>query len=294
MSKFAINEEFLQQIETLQVLLKNNLAGLFGGNHQSRTYGSSCEFADYRNYIPGDDISKIDWNAYARFEKLYLKLFLDERQVHTRIYIDASRSMDYGKGQKAEMALKIAAALAYLSVCEMDRVSVYYIKNNKVHEVMNNIVGKEAFYNSIGKLNDIEFSEDCFISDGILPTSVGYGDGMSIILSDFLTDNDYEQAIDYLVDKRRDLFCFQILSKEEIKPNIRGKVHFFDSEDVTKEYRKNINRDIVQAYSKALEFTVNRIKNYCNSRNASYLLVQSDTTVSEIFLKQLPEMGVLK
>lgn len=294
MSKFAINEEFLQQIEALQMLLKNNLAGLFGGNHQSKTYGSSCEFADYRNYIPGDDISKIDWNAYARFEKLYLKLFLDERQVHTRIYIDASRSMDYGRGEKALMALKIAAALAYLSVCEMDRVSVYYIKNNKVHEVMNNIVGKEAFYNAVGKLNEIEFSDDCFISDGILPTSVGYGDGMSIILSDFLTDNDYEKAIDYLVDKKRDLFCFQILSKDEIKPNIRGKVHLYDSEDVSKTYRKNINRDIVQAYNKALEYTVNRIRNYCNSRNASYMLVQSDKSVSEIFLKDLPEMGVLK
>ena len=294
MSKFAINEEFLQQIEALQILLKNNLAGLFGGNHQSKTYGSSCEFADYRNYIPGDDISKIDWNAYARFEKLYLKLFLDERQVHTRIYIDASRSMDYGRGEKALMALRIAAALAYLSVCEMDRVSVYYIKNNKVHEVMNNIVGKEAFFNTVGKLNEIQFSEDCFISDGILPTSVGYGDGMSIIISDFLTDNDYEKAIDYLVDKRRDLFCFQILSKDEIKPNVRGKVHFYDSEDVNKTYRKNINRDIIHAYNEALEYTVNRIKNYCNSRNASYMLVQSDKSVSEIFLKDLPEMGVLK
>ena len=253
MSKIAINEEFLQQLEALQILLKNNLAGLFGGNHKSRTYGSSCEFADYRNYIPGDDISKIDWNAYARFEKLYLKLFLDERQVHTRIYIDASRSMDYGRGEKALMALKIAAALAYLSVCEMDRVSVYYIKNNKVHEVMNNIVGKEAFYNSIGKLNDIEFS-----------------------------------------DKKRDLFCFQILSKEEIKPNIRGKVHFYDSEDVNKQYRKNINKEIVTAYNEALEYTKNRIKTYCNSRNASYMLVQSDKSVNEIFLKNLPEMGVLK
>ena len=294
MSKFAINEEFLQQLEALQIILKNNLAGLFGGNHQSKTYGSSCEFADYRNYIPGDDISKIDWNAYARFEKLYLKLFLDERQVHTRIYIDASRSMDYGRGEKAHMALQIAAALVYLSVCEMDRVSVYYIKNNKVHEVMNNIVGKEAFLNSVGKLNEIEFSDDCFISDGILPTRVGYGDGMSIILSDFLTDNDYEKAIDYLVDKRRDLFCFQILSKEELKPTIRGKVHFYDSEDVNKQYRKNINKEIVNAYNEALNYTTNRIKTYCNSRNASYMLVQSDKPISEIFLKNLPEMGVLK
>ena len=76
MSNYAINEEFLQQVEALQVLVKNNIAGLFGGNHQSKTYGSSCEFADYRDYIPGDDITKIDWNAYARFEKLYLKLYL--------------------------------------------------------------------------------------------------------------------------------------------------------------------------------------------------------------------------
>ena len=294
MSNYAINEEFLQQVEALQVILKNNVAGLFGGNHQSKTYGSSCEFTDYRDYIPGDDITKIDWNAYARFEKLYLKLYLDERQLHTRIYIDASRSMDYGNCKKSDVALKIAATLAYLSICEMDKVSIYYIKNNNVHEVISSIVGKESFYNQIGKLNDIEFSEDCFISDSILPTKVGYGDGMSIILSDFLTDNNYESAIDYFVGRRRDLFCFQILSKEELKPTIRGKVHFFDSENVNNQYRKNINRDIVHAYQKALDFTVNRIKNYCNSRNANYVLVNSETSVSELFLKTLPELGVLK
>ena len=294
MSKYVINEEFLQQIEALQVILKNNLAGLFGGNHQSRTFGSSCEFTDYRDYIPGDDITKIDWNAYARFDKFYLKLYLDERQIHTRIYIDASRSMDYGSGRKAEKALEIAATLAYLSICEMDRVSIYYIKNNKVHEIISNIVGKEAFYSSIGKLNEIEFSDDCFISDSILPTKVGYGDGMSIIISDFLTDNDYEQALDYLVSKRRDLFCFQVLSKEELKPTIRGKVHFYDSEDNNMQYRKNINKDVTTAYNKALEYTINRIRRYCNSREAQYLLVSSNLSVSEIFLKILPEMGVLK
>lgn len=294
MSKYAINEEFLQQIEALQVILKNNLAGLFGGNHQSRNYGSSCEFADYRDYIPGDDITKIDWNIFARSEKLYLKLFLDERQIHNRIYIDASRSMDYGNEKKAEMALKLAAALAYLSVCEMDKVSIYYIKENKVHMVIDSIVGKEAFYNSINKLNEIEFGGDCFISEGILPTKVGYGDGMSIIISDFLTESNYENAIDYLVEKRRDLYCFQVLSKNELKPNIRGKVHFYDSELQTRQYRKNINKDIATAYNLALNYTIDRIKNYCNARNAGYLLVQSDKSVAEIFLKTLPEMGVLK
>lgn len=294
MSKYVINEALLQQIETLQVILKNNIAGLFGGNHQSKTYGSSCEFADYRDYIPGDDISKIDWNAYARFEKLYMKLYLDERQVHTRIYIDASRSMDYGQGKKAEMALQIAAALAYLSICEMDRVSIYYIKNNTIHEVFENIIGKESYYSLIGKLNDIEFGDDCFISDSILPSEVGYGDGMSIIISDFLTDNDYETAIDHLVSKRRDLFCFQVLSKDELKPNVRGKVHFYDSENINLQYRKNITKDIAIAYNEALNYTVDRIRNYCNARNANYLLVPATQSVSEIFLRLLPEMGVCR
>lgn len=294
MSKYVINEGFLQQVETLQVILKNNLAGLFGGNHKSKTYGSSCEFADYRDYIPGDDISKIDWKAYARFDKLYLKLFLDERQVHTRIYIDASRSMGYGDSKKADMALQLAATLAYLSICEMDKVSIFYIKENKIFEVASNIVGKENFYNIIGKLNDIEFSGDCFISDSILPTKVGYGDGMSIIISDFLTDNNYEAALDYLVDKKRDLICFQVLSKEELKPSFRGKVHFYDSENINNQYRKNIGKDIINAYNEAVDYVINKVKNYCLAREANYLLIRSDKTISEVFLKQLPEAGVLK
>ena len=79
MARKVIDEEILGQFEILQMIIKNNVAGMFGGNHKSKTYGSSCEFADYREYAPGDDITKIDWNAYARFEKLYTKLFLDER-----------------------------------------------------------------------------------------------------------------------------------------------------------------------------------------------------------------------
>lgn len=294
MSKFVINEEFLQQLDSLQMLIKNNIAGLFGGNHKSRTYGSSCEFADYRDYIAGDDITKIDWNAYARFDKLYLKLFLDERQMHTKIYIDASRSMTYGRGKKDEQALKIAAAIAYLSVNQMDKVSIYVIKNSCVEEIISKMLGKEAFVNQIGKLNDITFEGDSFISEAIMPTNVGYGDGTSVIISDFLTDNNYEDAINYLAEKRRDTFCLQILSKEELKPTVRGRVHFFDSENASKTYRKDINREIIHAYQQALEYATGRIREYCASRGAEYLLVSSDESVYEIFFGKFVDMGVLK
>ncbi len=294
MGKLAINEVFLQRVEMLQTVLKNNIAGLFGGNHKSRTFGSSCEFADYRNYIPGDDITKIDWNAYARFETLYLKLYLDERQLHTKIYIDISQSMAYGDGKKAETALQIAATLAYLSITELDRVSVYTIRDSEVNEVISCISGRERYFAEITKLNDIEFGGGCFISEGILPTRVGYGDGMSVIISDFLTDNDYENAIDYLADKKRDLMCVQVLSAEEINPKVRGKNIFYDSESPEKSYRKNINKDIIRAYREAVKYVQDRLLNYCNARGAEYALVRDDKPVDEFFFEKLTQLGVMK
>jgi uncharacterized protein (DUF58 family) len=294
MKKLAINEAFLQRVEMLQTVLKNNIAGLFGGNHKSRTYGSSCEFVDYRNYVPGDDITKIDWNAYARFETLYLKLYLDERQLHTKIYIDISQSMAFGDGKKAETALQIAATLAYLSVTELDRVSVYTIKDSDVTEVISSLSGRERYFAEITKLNDIEFGGGCFITDGLMPTQVGYGDGLSVIISDFLTDSDYENAIDYLADKKRDVLCVQVLTGEEINPKVRGKNVFYDSEDMGRSYRKNINKDIIRAYREAVKYVQDRLRNYCNARGAEYILVTDDKPVDEIFFEQLTELGVMK
>lgn len=294
MAKTVIDEEFLSQIEMLQTLIKNNVAGMFGGNHKSKTYGSSCEFADYREYTPGDDITKIDWNAYARFEKLYTKLYLDERQMHTRIYIDASYSMGYGKGKKDEQALKLAAAFAYLSVCEMDKVSVYSIRDKQLGAIISGMLGKEAYINSVGALNDVEFGGDSFISEAVVPSTVGYGDGMSIIISDFLTDNDFEAAIDHLAGKKRHVLCVQVLSKEELAPKVRGKMHFFDSEDSGKYYRKNITREIIKAYRQALDYATGRIRGYCAARGADYMLVCAEDPINKIFFENLVNEGVLK
>ena len=291
---YSIDEKFLQKIETLDLMLKNSNFGSYGGNHKSKLFGSSSEFADYRDYLAGDEITKIDWNAYQRFNKLYLKLYLDERQSHNRIYIDASRSMAYGKGDKADYALKLAAIFAYISICNMDKVSIYYIKDNKIEEVCTNLGSKDAFYANILKLNDIEFSGDCFISESLLPLNVGYGDGLSVLLSDFLTENNYEAGIDHLVDKKRDVLCIQILSKEEIKPKIRGKVQLYDSEDNNRIYKKNVNKDVIIAYEKALEYVKERLTNYCNSRNALYLFLTTGEDEGELFMNVLVQMGVLK
>ena len=296
MKKYVINEEFLSRLDILETLLKNNVAGMFGGNKQSKygSFGSSSEFADYRDYIPGDDITKIDWNSYARFDKLYLKLFLDERQMHTKIYIDVSRSMDYGRGQKAAQAVRFAVALAYLSINEMDRVSIYAIKGNEIEEILPPTVGKESFFNRIGKINEIEFDGESRIGEAILQSNVGMGDGMSIIISDFLTDDDYEIAIDHLISKKRDVFCLQILSEDELNPLVTGKMHFFDSENIEKTYKKNIDRDILKAYRAALAYYTDRISGYCFSRGAHYIHVSDDADVGEMIFGYFDDVGVVK
>lgn len=294
MGNLVINEAFLQRVEMLQTVMKNNIAGLFGGNHKSKTFGSSCEFVDYRNYMPGDDITKIDWNAYARSENLYLKLYLDERQLHTKIYIDVSQSMIYGDGKKAEMALQFAATLAYLSIVELDRVSIFTIRNSEVKEIISCISGRERYFAEITKLNDIEFGGECFITDAMLPSQVGYGDGLSVVISDFLADSNYETAIDYLADKKRDLLCVQILTGEEINPKVRGKNVFYDSENSERSYRKNINRDIILAYREAVQYVQDRLRGYCNARGAEYILVQDNKPIDEVFFEQLTQLGVMK
>ena len=181
-----------------------------------------------------------------------------------------------------------------MSVTERDRVSVYVIKDRTVTELIPPPVGKESFFNRVGRFNDIEFDGDSYISEAILPSTVGMGDGMSVIISDFLTDNDYETAIDHLVGKKRDVFCIQILSREELMPQLTGKMHLFDSENIDKTYKKNIDRDILKAYRAALSYATDRIRDYGLSRGANYLLASAEDDIGEIIFGKLEEQGVVK
>ena len=295
MKKMVIDEAFLGELESLQTILKNNIAGSLGGKRRSKNLGSSCEFADYRDYMPGDDVTKIDWNAYARFDKLYAKLYYDERQMHTKIYIDASRSMGHGADDaKAEQAIKLAAAFAYLSVCEMDRVSIYALHGDRIDDVVTGMVGKDAYLNCVNRLNEIEFEGDACISRAIVPSNVGRGDGFSIIISDFLTDENYEDAIDRLCEQKRDVVCIQVLSREELNPQIRGRMHLFDSENADKFFRKKIDHDVVRAYKDALKFVTDRIRLFCESRGAVYMLVAAYESPVDVFFGKLSDVGVTK
>ena len=121
------DETFLRRLEQLELASRRLTAGRMKGERRSVRRGQSVEFADYRNYAAGDDLRQLDWNVYARLEKLFVKLFVEEEDVTVHILVDASRSMDYGEPNKLDAARRAAAALGYLGLASMDRVSVAFL-----------------------------------------------------------------------------------------------------------------------------------------------------------------------
>ena len=298
MKKSYLNDAFFSRLETLALNLRANLAGFFGGKHLVKTYGQTVEFADYREYMLGDDIRRIDWNLYSRFEKYFLKLFTDERQMHTQIFLDCSMSMSKVDPEKAAYALGTAAALGYLSVHNMDKVSFKLIKGDRAEDPYGAIVGKKSFFNAISSLENLEFAGESDISKAITQCpNVGTNDGLTIIISDFFTELDWKKAIDYLVYKKRQVLLIQILTPNEIEPVYDGRFDLIDSEseDISdaKNMRLRINRSMQLAYEEAMKDFVSDIKSYCTSRGADFISVRTDEPIEKVLLGELLKVGVM-
>lgn len=296
----VIDGAFISMLESRDLHIKNAMNGLFGGNRRSNAYGSSTEFADFREYVPGDDLRRIDWNIYGRFEKLFLKLFVDERQLHHRIYLDCSSSMDWGEPKKSDIALKLAAALGYLSVQSMDRLSFYAIHDDTCEDLCRTIVGREAFYDAAGTLNRLDFYGEGDMGKAIQSSEKpGRGDGISIIISDFLTDSDWKGAVDYLLYHKRDVHLIQVLARDEMIPGISGKVLMLDSESNThdeediRNYRTEITRASIKAYKTAFEYHQNELRDFCAARGVGFLTVRSDESVERMLFEKATEVEII-
>ena len=213
-----LNDAFFSRLETLALNLKADLAGFFGGKHLVRTYGQTVEFADYREYMLGDDIRRIDWNLYSRFEKYFLKLFTDERQMLVQIFLDCSASMGKAEPEKGNYAMGVAAALGFLAVHNMDKVSFNLMKGNRIDNPYGTIVGKNTFFKAISNLENLEFADDTDVGEAINGTPMGSNDGLAVIISDFFTDSDWRKAVDYLCYKRKQVMLVQVLSLDELDP----------------------------------------------------------------------------
>ena len=294
-----LNDGFFSQLETLATHLRANLAGFFGGKHLVKTYGQTVEFADYREYMLGDDIRRIDWNLYSRFEKYFLKLFTDERQMHTQIFLDCSASMGKNTPEKAEYAIAVAAGLGYLSVHNMDKVSFKLMKGNKSEDKRNVIVGKRAFFDAVTELETVDFDGEADINSCVVGCQdLGNNDGLAVIISDFFTDSDWKKAVDFLCYKKKQVLLIQVMTPDEIDPAYTGRVHLIDSEAPTLEDEKNmkikIDRSNLSAYEEALKFQQEELKSFCHSRGADFITVCTDRPIEKVLFKELLKVGIIE
>lgn len=298
MKRNIIDDEFIGRLETLGLWLKNQMTGYFGGNHKTTAYGSTVEFADYREYTPGDDLRRIDWNLFSRFDKYYIRLFTDERQMHNQILIDSSASMDDGEG-KAEYALKTAAALGYLSVQGMDRTSIKLIRGKVLQTVGQRMTGKESFYGTVSELENLNFAGDADICAAIKNSQeLGHDDGLTVIISDLFTESDWKQAVDYLLYKKREVLLVQVLTPAEANPDYFGRMHLLDAEAVDADDRKNMRMRITkseyQAYLQALSDYLEDVEQFCRSRNVGYVRVNTANPIEKELLNKLYETEAIR
>lgn len=263
-----------------------------------KTYGQTVEFADYREYMLGDDIRRIDWNLYSRFEKFFLKLFTDERQMHTQIFLDCSASMGKAEPQKGAYAIAVAAALGFLSVHNMDKVSFKLIKGDKAEDPFGIIIGKTPFFRAISELETIEFEGDSDIAAAVTGCETGTNDGLTVIISDFFTEGNWKKAIDYLQYKHRQVMLIQPLTPSEIDPSYTGNINLLDSESADlmddRNMRIKITRSMLIAYEEAIKDYLDDMKRFCSSRGTEFITVNTKEPIEKVLFGELLKVGVIK
>ena len=276
---------FLDALETLDLNVRQMKSGNYSGARPSRAYGSSPEFADYRDYVPGDDLRRIDWNAAARFDKYLIKRFIDEKQGRNCVYLDTSASMGIPT-EKGFTALRLAAALGYLSVANMDSVSFRLLSGRRCAELCGRASGREAFLRAGEQLDAVQFLGSADLNACIRhDANPGTDDGVTYIISDLLTDSDWRGAIDMLLSRKREVALIQVLSPEELDPQLSGRYTFCDAEETGARASRvtlDVDRDVLRAYRETVERFLAEIRRFCASRAVPYLLVRSDERVEEV------------
>jgi uncharacterized protein (DUF58 family) len=282
-----IDDGTVALLENRDLNIRSLMDGLFGGGRRSAYFGSSMEFADYRPYIPGDDLRRIDWNLYGRLDKLYVKLFTDERRQHHRVYVDCSASMAWGEPEKHLTALRLAALIGYLAVSGTDRVSWYALERTSCRRVTDAVSNRDTWVLGLERLGALRCGGDTRMDVSVMKCSdPGWHDGMSFLISDFLTERNWKAAVDWLLSRKREVCLIRVLSRDEIGPSLSGRLLLNDTEAVGEDDMRNrrmeIGRQRLRAYAEAFEWLENDIRSFCDKRRVRFLTVPTDVPMTKI------------
>ncbi len=288
-----ISPEFLTKLETLELVSRKIFAGAMRGERRSKRRGESVEFADYRNYTPGDDLRFLDWNILARLDKLFLKLFLQEEDLHVSLILDVSKSMDYGDPSKGIYARQIAAAIAYIALVNYDRVSLYPYADGLTGE-MTGMRGRNVTQRMLGFLSNLEYEPASNLTLAAKQYAIRHPQrGIVMVISDFLDKGGFETGLRYLLGRDLDLYVIQILAPQEIDPPLTGDLRLRDVEDEDVA-EVTVSRALLNRYKHNLQAYCASLKDYCTRRGVSYLFTGTDIPFDQMVLNYLRKRGLVR
>ena len=282
----ALSDNFMRKLDALSLNARS--AGRAGaGQRRSRARGSSVEFADFRQYVAGDDTRRIDWSAFARFDRLFVRLFLDERDTVATVWLDASASME----PKADLARQLAATVCYLALARFDRAAICVV-DQKLRLHSETWAGRAAFARVMRFLDQIEFSGDTDLPAAmrLAPPPAG---GISLLISDLLTGGDWRQALSFLKYCKQDVTLAHTFSPEELRPDYDGPVRL-ESREGEPAVEIAATPAVLDAYRKALDRFTGEVKSHCHSLGAAHLLIDSSEPLERVVFGGLAASGVVR
>ena len=290
--KSLLDPAFMARLDQLDVMSRKLLAGKMKGERRSKRRGQSVEFADYRNYVIGDDLRFIDWNIYARLDKLFLKLFLEEEDLALYVLVDVSKSCDYGDPNKAIYIKQVAAALAYIGLVNYNRVSVVAMADGVVAET-GAMRGRKRVSQMIDFLQKLEPAGASHFTDACRKFALQHRQrGVCVVLSDFFIKEGFEAGLRYVAGGKYDLFCVQTLSPQEVDPDLQGDLKLRDIEDDDMA-EVSITQPLVKQYKANLNAYCLALKDFVTRRGGTYLFTSTAVPFDTLVLNYLRERGLL-
>lgn len=288
-----LDQATLSKIGRLDVVSRRILQGRQKGEKRSKKRGQSVEFADHRQYAPGDDLRFLDWSIYARLDRLMIKLFLEEEDLHLYLLMDSSLSMDYGRPNKFRYAQKVVAALGYIGLTNMNRVGIGTFSSS-LERVFRPERGRRHLRKMLHFLEETPCDGQTDLGAACRRFAMEHPRrGVVVIVSDFLDRAGYQDAVRFFVARRMDVFCLHILSPQELDPPLAGDLKLIDAED-GEETEITVSGPLLQAYKRNLAGFIGGLREFCHKRGARYLNVSTEMPFDRLVVEQLRLLGIVQ
>lgn len=289
----------MARLDRLDVVSRKVLLGKLKGERRSKRRGQSVEFADYRNYVVGDDLRRIDWNLFARLDKFFLRLFMEEEDLSVSVLVDATASMAFGEPEKLHYARQVAASLGYIGLTNHNRVNIYSftdtldgrlegLRGRRPLPQMLDFVAKIGSDAQSKKTGDLGAALKSF-------ALTARGKGLVVVISDFLDKGELKSALRYLSPERFDGYVLHLLCPQEIDPEkagVVGDVRLVDMEDSQIE-EVSVSGVLLERYRATLQAFCGHVKQSAVDRGLVYLAGDTSVPFDDLVLHYMRERGLL-